>query len=85
MPQMHPLTKWILGALFVIVMSLSGVVWNSLAEDVQDNKARIEKLDEAVQEIKTQGAVQEALQSEQNNLLRQVLIELKNGSRRPGS
>jgi len=85
---MQLLTKWILGALFAVIMLLApafaGLTYRTLAEDIKDNREHIEKLDEAVQEIKTQGAVQEALQNEQNKLLREVVTELKNGRRRDG-
>ena len=80
-PQMHPLTKWILGAMLAVILLLApafaSFTYNVLAEDLHKTKERVEKVEEVVQEIKVQGKVNEALQQQQTELLSDIAQALQ--------
>ena len=77
---MTPLAKVLLAAVtlcFGALLTAGGMIHNSMAEDVDHNARQIEQLDEAVQDIRTYQAVDEAQQQVQTLLLEQMLAELK--------
>lgn len=85
--QMHPLTKWLLGALLAVILLLApafaSFTYNVLAEDLAKTKERVQKVEEVVQEIKIQGKVNEVLQSEQLKVLQAIRQQLKPPSSSP--